>query len=196
MKVYLIRHGQTNGNVEKWHQGWGDSHLTDKGISQAEELRDILKEKKFDRIICSDLLRTKQTCNIIFGEDADVEYDPRVREINNSVFMGQSPDDLYEKYGDDYKKSCHYMDFSAYGGESADEILCRTKDFLCSLEQDTTSKRIAVVTHGGIIKAIISGILGCKLYGPHFHINNCSATVLKYNNGIWSLLHLSNQKEI
>ena len=50
------------------------------------------------------------------------------------------------------------MDFSAYGGESADEILCRTKDFLCSLEQDTTSKRIAVVTHGGIIKAIISVI--------------------------------------
>ena len=196
MKVYLIRHGQTNGNAEKWHQGWGDAFLTKKGISQAEGARNVLKDMKFDRIICSDLLRTKQTCNIIFGDNAPVEYEPRVREINNSVFMGQSRDDLYEKYGDEYIKNCHNMDFSSYGGESADEIVKRSKDFLHALEQDTMSKRIAVVTHGGTIKAIISAILGCKLYGPNFTINNCSVTVLKYKNGIWSVLHISNQSEI
>ena len=88
------------------------------------------------------------------------------------------------------------MDFSSYGGESADEIVQRSKDFLHSLRQDTKSKNIAVVTHGGTIKAIISAILGCKLYGPNFHINNCSVTVLKFKNGVWSILHISNQSEI
>ncbi len=196
MKVYLIRHGQTYGNLERWHQGWGDVSLTELGVSQAQEAREALKEKKFDRIICSDIHRAKQTCGIIFGDDADVEYEPRVREINNSVLMGQSIDKLYEQLGDEYRRNCQYMDYSPYGGESPDEIISRTQDFLHSLEQDTTSKRIAVVTHGGTIKAILSGILGCKLYGPHFKISNCSVSVLELKNGIWSLLHLSNHKEI
>ena len=196
MKIYLIRHGETNGNLQKWHQGWGDSHLTEKGIEQAKAVRAIVTKKKYDRIICSDLLRTRQTCNIIFGEYPEIEYDARLREINNSVLMGQSLDELYKRYGNEYRNNCHNMDYSSYGGESADEMLKRTADFLRSMEKDTTSERIAVVTHGGTIKAIISNILGCKLYAPHFRIDNCSVSVLKYHDGTWSILHINNRKEI
>ena len=68
MIVHLIRHGQTNGNVDGFHQGWGDSHLTEKGQKQAESTKFLVSEVKYDRIICSDLLRTRQTCDIIFGD--------------------------------------------------------------------------------------------------------------------------------
>ena len=196
MKVYFIRHGETNGNVQKFHQGWGDSHLTDIGIKQAEAARDIITKKKFDRILCSDLLRTRQTCDIIFGKDAPVEYDTRLREINNSVFMGQYQEDLYKKYGEEYRENCRRMDYSAYGGESNHEMLARTADFLRYLEQDTDSKRLAVVTHGGTIKAIISNVLGCELYGTKIKIDNCSVSIIKYQNNQWSLVHLNNRHEI
>lgn len=196
MKVYFIRHGETNGNVQKFHQGWGDSHLTDAGVRQAETARDIITKKEFDRILCSDLLRTRQTCDIIFGKDASVEYDARLREINNSVFMGQYQEDLYKKYGEEYRENCRRMDYSSYGGESNCEMLARTADFLHYLEQDTDSKRIAVVTHGGTIKAIIANILGCELYGTKIKIDNCSVSTIKYNNGNWTLVHVNNRQEI
>ena len=196
MKVYLIRHGKTNGNTQKFHQGWGDSHLTQEGIQQAQSAKEIITKKKFDRIICSDLLRTKQTCEIIFGENATVEYDARLREINNNVFVGQYTDDLYKIYGEEYKENCRRMDFSSYGGESSSEIIARTADFLHSLEQDKASDKIAVVTHGGTIKAIISNVLGCELYGTKFKIENCSTSVIKYQNNRWTLVHLNNLQEI
>lgn len=195
MKVYLIRHGETTGNVEKFHQGWGSVGLTEKGTEQAKKLKNVITKKKFDRIICSDLLRTRQTCSILFGERDDIEYEPRIREINNSVLMGQHGDELYLKYGEPYREDCRRLDYSAYGGESAASLLDRTADFLRELQGDTMSKRIAVVTHGGTIHAMLSFVLGMPLYSPPLRIENCSVTLLEYTDG-WTVRHINNKIEI
>ena len=64
MKVYIARHGQTTTNALGYHQ-LDDDDLTELGIQQAKELRDKIKDKKFDIIICSPLTRTKHTAEII-----------------------------------------------------------------------------------------------------------------------------------
>lgn len=61
MKLYVVRHGQTDGNVNKIMDGVRDIDLNDNGTEQAKTTRDNLKDIDFDLIICSPLLRTKHT---------------------------------------------------------------------------------------------------------------------------------------
>ena len=65
MELYITRHGQTDGNVYKIMDGIRDIDLNEKGIEQAKKTRDNLKDVKFDLIICSPLIRTKHTMEII-----------------------------------------------------------------------------------------------------------------------------------
>ena len=63
--LYIVRHGQTDWNVQKLLQGQQDSALTELGITQAKELQETLREIHFDGIFSSDLLRTKKTAEIM-----------------------------------------------------------------------------------------------------------------------------------
>ena len=99
MRVYFIRHGQTEWNRDKIVQGHTSVKLTEKGMKQAERVKETLSDVHFDRIIASDLYRTRQTAGIIFGEDANIEYDERVREINNTPVAGRTRDDLIAEFG-------------------------------------------------------------------------------------------------
>lgn len=65
MEILLTRHGQTEWNLLKKVQGKADIELNEKGIKQAEETRDSLKNEKIDLILCSPLKRAIQTAEII-----------------------------------------------------------------------------------------------------------------------------------
>lgn len=196
MQVFLIRHGQTFENVLRVHQGWTEASLDEVGEAQARALRDVISGIRFDRIIASDLRRTRQTAAILFGEDAQIEYDERLREINNTVFKGKTKAELYPIYGDTYIENCQRLNFAEYGGESSQSLLDRTADFMRELAEDTTSERVAVVTHGGTIRATIAGVLGMPLFSPRLEIDNCSVTRLAYTDLGWRLIHLNNKTEI
>lgn len=186
MEVYFIRHGETYGNLERFHQGWGNVALTETGILQAKALGEAISvaELKFDRYISSDIHRVKQTASIIFeGTDGiKFEYDARLREINNTVLEGQRSADLRKKFGEEYKENCRKLEYTAYGGESAKSMLDRTASFLASLEEDKKSEKIAVITHGGVVHAILSHVLKMPLYLPLLKIDNCSVTKFIYDN--------------
>lgn len=195
LQVYLMRHGQTEGNLRGFHQGWGDVKLTDTGIAQAEALAALIEGTKFDRIISSDIYRTRQTAEILFGSGASIEYDERIREINNSVLAGLSVDEAYKIHGEKYLKNKKMLDYSAVGGESVASMLTRTASFLRELEEDKVSKKIAVVTHGGVIHAILSHVLGTSLYLSKFKIDNCSVTKLRYKGREWSVAYINRSAE-
>ena len=190
MKVYLIRHGETEYNLAHRCQGWCDVDLTETGVSQAKALKERIGNFKFDRIISSDLYRTRHTASIIFGDDPKIEFDSRVREVNNTVITGQYVDDLLEHYGEHYDYARHHFDYSYFGGESETQFCGRTGDFLRSLESDKTSERIAVVTHGGAICAMCSVVE--KRPNISLSIKNCSVTVLDFDGEKWSIESLNN----
>ena len=190
MKVYLIRHGETKYNLAHRIQGWCDVDLTDKGISQAEALKKRIGEFKFDRIIASDLNRTRHTAAIIFGDDPKIEYDSRIREVNNTIFQGRYVRELTEIYGEHMDYARAHLDFSYFGGESESSFKKRVSDFLESLESDKKSQRIAAVTHGGAICtacAVIEDRPNASL-----PIKNCSVTVLDFDGEKWSIESISN----
>lgn len=187
MKVYLIRHGQTLYNAAHICQGWCDVKLSENGENQAKELGENIKDIQFDKIIVSDLERAKQTARLIFGNDAEFEFDERLRELNNTHFAGRYSKDLREEYGERFIYAIRNFDYGNLGGESWESLFKRTGDFLKSLEKDESSEKIAVVTHGGTIYALLSNVLGFRVTGKLVHTKNCSVTTLELKDGTWRL---------
>ena len=69
MKILVTRHGQTDWNLDKKVQGKADIELNEKGRQQAEETKKLLDYKDIDLIICSPLIRARQTAEIINKEN-------------------------------------------------------------------------------------------------------------------------------
>ena len=80
MKLYVIRHGLTKCNIEKKYNGKLDEDINETGILQAKKVQEIIKNIDIDLIICSPLLRTRHTCNIININDVPVIFDNRIEE--------------------------------------------------------------------------------------------------------------------
>ena len=70
-EIHLFRHGETTWNVEGRFQGLEISKLTKRGVLQAQNLGEKLKDTEFDKIYSSPSLRTKQTANAIWPDKAD-----------------------------------------------------------------------------------------------------------------------------
>ena len=68
MRVYVIRHGESETNYNKQWTGWSDVHLTDKGKEDAKKARDFLKHIPFDKIFASDLIRAVETAKIVLPD--------------------------------------------------------------------------------------------------------------------------------
>ncbi|MBX4200650.1 histidine phosphatase family protein, partial [Candidatus Parcubacteria bacterium] len=82
---YLLRHGQAISNVENIVSSWPElfeNPLTEKGRGQVEEAAKKLQGKQIDIIISSDILRTKETAQIVAKTlGLPIEFDPRLREV-------------------------------------------------------------------------------------------------------------------
>lgn len=176
MELYVTRHGQTNGNVERIMDGCKrDIPLNEKGISQAEMTRELLKNTKFDLIICSPLIRTKQTMEIINVNNFPVIYEPRVLERDCGEFTGKSFDgldrDLYWNYNDTTK----YKE-----AESIKDFFKRIYDYLDYIKEVYKDKTILIVSHGGVSKAINCYFNGIPADGnlQNLELKNCE--VAKY----------------
>ncbi len=193
MKIYLIRHGETTCNVGHLHQGWGPISLSERGFEQAKRAKETLGALDFDRIYCSDLLRARQTCEILFPDRfhrGDVYFDGRLREIDTGVFYGKSYEDLVglPYFGKTYDQCRRDMDYGVLGGEDCRTIIARSADFLGSMaalaEAEPSLGRVAVVTHGVVIRCLIARVLRQPMdtkpgFLP-FHIANCSVHVVEY----------------
>lgn len=195
MKVYLIRHGETTANAGGTVQAWSDSKLSEKGEAQAAELSKVMSGRHFDRIIASDLYRTRQTLKIVFG-DAPAEYDERLREIDNNSLFGKRRADLIEKYGKTFVDAWYNFDYSFFGGESVEHLKSRVLDFMRDLEKDEKSKNIAIVSHSGTIHAFISNITGLVPNINTLVIDNCSVSVAEFTKEKgWQMLAVNNKTE-
>lgn len=80
MKLYVIRHGQTNDNVNNIINGRSNEELNETGKEQARQMKNKIEALDIDLIICSPLIRTKQTANIINSKNIPVIFDERIIE--------------------------------------------------------------------------------------------------------------------
>ncbi|MEK7642674.1 MAG: class I tRNA ligase family protein [Patescibacteria group bacterium] len=159
-KYFVMRHGEAEHNKLNIISNKPDHpyHLTEKGINQAKEAGEKLKNKKIDLIYCSPFLRTKETAEIIadqIGYDKEkIIYDNRLKELDFGDFDLKSFDD-YVKYAETSMK-----DFSDKlpNGESYQDAKSRSGDFLYSTDKQNQNKNVLIVAHGMFVE-LMPGLL-------------------------------------
>ena len=115
MNIFVVRHGQTEWNVMKKMQGSADIELNEKGLSQASDTADMLRDLAFDIIFCSPLKRAKQTAEIINDDRGlNIIFDERLRERNYGEFEGTSKSSFdYNEFWS-YQKNMKYRKCSRF----------------------------------------------------------------------------------
>lgn len=156
MKIYLIRHGQTEWNVIKKLQGWNNSELTEKGIEDAKNLRERLKDIDFDVIYSSPQKRALDTANIIKGDrNIEIIKLEELKEIRFGVWQGMTLEKVKEKYPkdyDDYFNRPHL--YKPIGdGESLRDIYNRAEQAYKKILKGN-EENVLVVSHGVTLKAL------------------------------------------
>ncbi|MEK6852241.1 MAG: histidine phosphatase family protein, partial [Nanoarchaeota archaeon] len=106
MKVYLVRHGQTTGDVEDKYGGNYDDHLTDKGKLQSKELADKLKDKSIEIIYHSPKLRATETAKIVSNNlNIKTKVIRDLRERNNyGVLTGLTRSEAKKRFPDQVRE--------------------------------------------------------------------------------------------
>lgn len=169
--LYLVRHGETEWNKRGIVMGQSDSPLTEKGLEQAKQTAQELKDIHFDAIFSSDLHRAKRTAEIIKLErQLAVQTSKALRERTYGHWEG--------KLGEDYRKNFQHLfdkvkqlsekeqkEFKfADDIESDEEVIGRFITQLREIAVAYPDKTILVITHGGCIRTFLMHI-GYVKYG-------------------------------
>lgn len=186
MRIYVIRHGQSEANLKSAHAGWAQVPLTEKGHAQARAIQPRLKKLHFDKVIVSDLLRAKQTAENALPDYA-YEYDWRIREIGVGDLAGKLVSDCEAKLGETYIRNRQNRDFTAYGGENLEMMQQRIASFMDDLTHEPENAQIAVVCHEGAICGMLCHVLQCQSNRLAARSDNCSISVFTYKSGEWTL---------
>lgn len=172
MKIYYVRHGQTDWNLaRKMQGGQTERNLNETGIKQAEETKNKLQNIKYDMVICSPMNRAKQTAEIIInGKEIPIIFDERLRERKLGELEGNPITEACEKQIWDYA-----LDYKINGGESLSEFEKRILDFIQDIKRKYNEKTILIIAHGGIAKVIKSYLYGKPESGnlDDYGMKNC-----------------------
>jgi isoleucyl-tRNA synthetase len=146
-RYIFMRHGQAENNVLRLNDSWPEKKqykLTELGVTQVEEAAAMLKHERIDLIYSSDLMRDKQTSEILAKVlGVEINYDPRIRELNVGNFNGRPYEDYWNALP--FEKR---WEQAPEGGETNTEVQHRMLLFIKEMENKHSGKNILVVTHG------------------------------------------------
>lgn len=153
MKIFLIRHGQTQWNLQKRMQGSGDSPLTEKGLEQASAIGKFLSNKNISyrdfEFLVSPLNRAQHTAKIIcqnLGIDFHlIKTENDLREKSFGIWEGKLEEEIIKNYPKEYKLIMEgSLELAPPQGESEISLIERVKNFQNHLSQD---KNYVLITH-------------------------------------------------
>jgi len=177
MNLYVVRHGQTDWNVENRVQGKADIELNETGKLQANQTAKLLSDTKIDLIISSPLKRAVQTANIIcLNRDIPITCDERISERDFGEFEGKIKEIFDFDIFWDYNDSNIYLK-----AENIRDFFKRVYIFLDDIKLKYPDKNILVVTHGGVSLPINCYFNGIPEDGKLKHLGLKNCEVKKYS---------------
>ena len=187
MKLYVIRHGQSEDNVARRHSGWAECSLTQQGMEDARKAGELLRGVKFEKVFSSDTRRARQTCALALPEMQDaVEYTPLIRETNVGSLTGMEVAECQRLWGEEYDSRRKARNFCPYGGENLAMHMERVREFL-TIVQNGGWETAAAFSHGGSIHCMLDIVTGSVQDKTEYPCSNGGVSVFTFENGTWSL---------
>jgi probable phosphoglycerate mutase len=182
--LWLIRHGESEGNLGQRIQGWEDSPLTDLGREQARlAAARLANEAQINQIISSPLRRAAETGQIISQRlDKPIRYDQRLNEYNFGPLNGLTRAEIAERFPQVPAAWKANEFWEALPGEEGDpafetRVKAAIDDIITGMDEEMAA---AVVTHGGTLNAVLRSSLGIVNRGWRtFAFDNASISLLQ-----------------
>ena len=187
--IYIVRHGETQWNLECRVQGHQDSPLTEKGIKQAKDLSRsfAINGVNFDCVYSSPSERALKTANIIVGEtNVSIQKRDELKEIsfgewegkNNQEIKKHNPVELHNFWNRPGK-----YEPGSFQGESFVQLQKRAVKIFNDIMKTASSSNILIVSHGAFIRTLLVSLSGesiSRIWERNIH--NCSCTVVENDN--------------
>ncbi len=192
-QVLIVRHGETDYNVQRRWQGWLPTPLNAHGREQAQALAAYLRGHAIDAIYSSDSPRAYQTAQPVgMALGLTVQADERLREMNLGIFQGSTTEENWKKYPVELEAyQADKMDYVHPQGESRRELQERMYHAWEDITGKESGKTVMLVTHGGSIRLLLPKLFkdGVFEHGQ-FVVPNTSITTIERDGKGWRLVEL------
>ncbi|MFT4308263.1 MAG: histidine phosphatase family protein [Candidatus Woesearchaeota archaeon] len=185
LRITLVRHALSEGNIGRKVSGHHDHPLTQEGLEQAEKVGARLADEAYDHIYVSDLTRTRQTAEPIIRRhpDTPVTFDPRIREKHFGIHEGRNGADVahVDVWG------------TSEGGESLESFHERIRSFIDEIAASHRGQHVLLVTHGGFITHTLLTLAGADPSEyEKYPVSNTSVTIIEFDIDRNHTVHLQN----
>ena len=192
-RICLVRHGETDWNVEVRLQGHEDIPLNTQGIAQAKATAAALQGKRFAAMYSSDLGRAVETARFI-SESLHLQprYDERLRERHFGGLQGLTREDAEAKYpGLNSRIRAREVDLQPPGsGETLLVFSARVTEALEDIAEAHPGEDVLVVSHGGCLDIMYRRATGKPLAAARdFPLSNAALNWISHTQGVWRMLH-------
>jgi broad specificity phosphatase PhoE len=161
LHLMLVRHGETEWNVQRRFQGQTDVPLSDFGKWQAELIAGRLKSQKIDALYTSDLKRARETAAAIAEfSRLEIVSEPRLRELKFGILEGMTFDEAQVQHPEMIAAWLDDFHSTPEGGESIEDFHLRLVSLLEDLKRKHDEQVVLLVAHGGPLSEILRIVLG------------------------------------
>ena len=197
MRIYIVRHGQSEGNLNKSHQS-DDTPLSEQGLQQAKFLANRFKSIPIDVIWSSPFLRTQQTAQeIAHSTGLTINYSELLVEHRNPSQVTGKPHGSPESQAYINQRNVNSLDLKwQYSDEeTASDFRHRVANALMFITNQP-QQNILIVSHGEVIREMITIMAMGLKYSPEerlalrkfLKLSNTGITVCDYENDEWQLI--------
>lgn len=189
MKIYFVRHGKTEWNLESRYQGaGGDSPLLDESYEQMNQLGEYLKDVKFKHAYSSPIKRARITASRVishFNHQPKLSLWSRFEEFHLGKMEGQKFTDVQKQFPDSFDNFRNHpekYDASEIGGESFRDVINRMQLAVYQIVNDSDEDdNVIVFSHGAALNALINSLLEVPLKDLRKRggLANTSTTILE-----------------
>jgi 2,3-bisphosphoglycerate-dependent phosphoglycerate mutase len=192
LNIIVIRHGQSEADILKVHEGRADFSLTKLGHKQALSMANLVSTNyNIDKIYSSPLKRARETAEILSNAtNVPIIYEDELMEFNNGLLAGLSRSEANERYPE---PSVRWPHSSMYGMESMIEFRARAESILSKIvSENSFDSTLVIIGHGGIINMLFRSFLELPLNSQifistgdtgihHWQITSCSHRIVYTN---------------
>ena len=185
-EIYLIRHGEAEGNVFRRLHGQYDSLLTPRGHQQVPYVRDRFRNIHIDACFASDLTRASLTSRSIYlAKDLELHRDPRLREVNCGDWE-DLPYGWLDRYESAQMKLFNHdpIKWRAPGAETYEDYVARMYEGVCAAARQYDGGTIAIFAHGCVIRGLLMRLFFGDSTENVPYSDNTGVSHLFYDKGV------------
>ena len=191
-RLILIRHGESEFNLEGKYTGQLDAPLTETGVAQAAVTAEyILKNYQINKVYSSDLSRAVNTAKPIAEPlGLEIKTDARLREIYAGKWQGLYFEDVKTIYKEEYDLyKSDKIKYTTLGGEGMSDVMKRMLEAVTEIAEENDGKTVLISTHNGPLMTLMVPLLNVTL-NETYSVPNNSITEAEYENGKFKLIKL------